>query len=141
MLLSDVKSAAGVIIQERLFDSAKLSVLCVRLGLQTARINTLLHRDGRVSILFFMLKVLAGSMLTDNSPIGTTGNLTAFGDADTSVLRGAVTLHLCGSGMTMIDRHPVTGAPFDGFQLPWWSEAVTPVKTAQCGIAELATLG
>jgi hypothetical protein len=140
-LLSGAGSTADVIIQERLFDSASLSALCGRRGLQTARINTLLHRDGSVSILFFMIKVLAGRTLTDNFSMGTTGNLIAFGNVETGVLRGAVTLHPCGSGMTTIDRHPVTAVPFDGFQLPWWPEAVALVKVAQRCFRELSTLG
>jgi len=141
MLLSHAGFPGGVIIQERLFDSATLSTLCGRRGLQTARINTLLHRDGRVSILFFMIKVLAGRTLTDNFSMGTTGNLIAFGDVETGVLRGAVALHPSGSGMTTIDRHPITGVPFDGFQLPSWPEAIALVKAAQRCFAGLGTLG
>jgi Sugar-transfer associated ATP-grasp len=140
-LLTSAGSGAGVIIQERLFNDAALSELCGQPGLQTARINTLLHHNGRVSVLFFMFKVLAGRALTDNFAMGTTGNLIAFGDVETGVLRGAVTLHPCGSGMRMIDRHPITGVLFNGFQLPGWTEAVALAKTAQRCYAELAAVG
>ena len=103
--LSTAGGHEGVVIQERLFDAAPLSTLCGRRGLQTMRINTLLHPDGRVSILFYMIKILAGKTLSDNFSMGTTGNLIAFGDDD-CVLRGAVTIHECGSGMTVVTSHP-----------------------------------
>jgi len=130
----------GVVIQERLFDAAPLSVLCGRRGLQTMRINTLLHPEGRVSILFYMIKILAGNTLSDNFSMGTTGNLIAFGDSD-CVLRGAVTRHQCGSGMTVVKVHPGTGVSLDGFKLPWASEAIEMVKTAQRCFPMLPTLG
>ena len=133
--------AEGLVIQKRLFDAAPLAALCGRRGLQTMRINTLLHRDGRVSILFYMIKILAGHTVSDNFSMGTTGNLIAFGDADKGVLRGAITLHECGSGMTTIAVHPETGTPFDGFRLPRWSEAIALASTAQRSFPQLPTLG
>ena len=130
----------GVVIQERLFDAAPLSALCGRRGLQTMRINTLLHQDGRVSILFYMIKILAGHTLSDNFSMGTTGNLIAFG-GDDGVLRGAVTIHECGSGMTVVTVHPGTGISLDRFRLPRWSEAMELVKTGQRCFPMLPTLG
>jgi hypothetical protein len=130
----------GVVIQERLFDAAPLSTLCGRRGLQTMRINTLLNPDGRVSILFYMIKILAGNTVSDNFSMGTTGNLIAFGDSD-CVLRGAVTLHECGSGMTAVTVHPGTGASLDGFELPGALEAMELVKAAQRCFPMLPTLG
>jgi len=105
------------------------------------RINTLLHRDGRVSILFYMIKILAGHTVSDNFSMGTTGNLIAFGDPDKGVLRGAIKLHECGSGMTTIAVHPETGTPFDGFRLPRWSEAIALASSAQRSFPQLPTLG
>ena len=134
-------SGSDLIVQERLYDHPALASLSGRRGLQTARINTLLAGDGRVEILFFMLKVLAGRTLSDNFSMGTTGNLIAFGDAEQGVLRGAVTLHACGSGMVRIGGHPQTGVAFDGFRLPWWREALDLVRRAQRCFPELATLG
>jgi len=133
--------AEGVVIQKRLFDAAPLAALSGRRGLQTMRINTLLHRSGRVSILFYMIKILAGHTMSDNFSMGTTGNLIAYGDPEKGILRGAVTLHECGSGMTTIAVHPETGTPFDGFRLPRWSEAIALAKTAQRAFPELRTLG
>lgn len=132
---------SGIIIQKRLFDVPQLAALSGRRGLQTMRINTLLERDGRVSILFYMIKILAGKTVSDNFSMGTTGNLIAFGDRGTGVLRGAVNIHECGSGMKAVATHPQTGMTFDGFQLPFWSDAVELVTKGQRCFTELATLG
>lgn len=131
----------GIIIQKRLFDAAPLAALSGRRGLQTMRINTLQHLDGRVSILFYMIKILAGHTVSDNFSMGTTGNLIAYGDPHDGTLRGALTIHACGSGMTAVAAHPETGIPFAGFSLPYWSEAIALARTAQRFFPELPTLG
>jgi len=134
-------SGSDLIVQERLFDHPNLATLSGRRGLQTARINTLLSDVGRVDLLFFMFKVLAGHTFSDNFSMGTTGNLIAFGDLEQGMLRGAVTLHACGSGMARIAYHPGTGLAFDGVQLPWWPEALELVRRAQRCFPQLPTLG
>lgn len=138
--LSRAGGDEGVIVQERLFDAEPLTALCGRRGLQTMRINTFLHPDGEVSILFYMIKLLAGDILSDNFSMGTTGNVIAFGD-ERCVLRGAVTLHACGSGMKVITRHPRTDIALDGFELPHASAAIELAKTAQRCFPMLPTLG
>ncbi len=138
--MSSAGGHEGVVIQERLFDAAPLSALCGRRGLQTMRIITLLRTDGRVSILFYMFKILAGNTLTDNFSLGTTGNLNAFGDRNCT-LQGAFKRHECGSGMTVVTVHPGTGASLDGFELPGASEAMELVKSAQQCFPTLKILG
>lgn len=128
------------IIQKRLFDAAPLRSLSGRRGLQTMRINTLQDGD-HVSILFYMIKILAGQTASDNFSMGTTGNLIAYGDPDDGILRGAVGLSECGSGMRRVVTHPGTGMRFDGFRLPHWHEAIDLAKTAQRCFPTLPTLG
>lgn len=136
-----VRAGDEVILQERLFDAQELTALCGRHSLQTARINTLLHEDGSVGVLFAMIKVLASESLTDNFSMGTSGNLIAFGDAQTGVLKGAIGVHPSGCGMVRVDRHPGTGVPFDGFVLPHWHEALELVRRAQRCFPQLRSLG
>jgi hypothetical protein len=128
------------IVQKRLFDAAPLTALSGRRGLQTMRINTLQH-GGHVSILFYMIKILAGQTASDNFSMGTTGNLIAYGDPDDGVLRGAVGLSECGCGMKRVAVHPGTGVSLDGFRLPHWHEAIDLAKTAQRCFPTLPTLG
>jgi len=133
---------SDLIIQQRLFDDPRLEQLSGRRGLQTARINTLLHEDGSVEVLFWMLKILGGRTTLDNFSMGSTGNLIGIGDRrDLGVLRAAVTLHSSGSGLVRIANHPATGLPFDGFRIPWWSEAVELVRRAQQCFPALPALG
>jgi hypothetical protein len=139
--LSSLQKVSDIIIQKRLFDDPRLATLCGRRGLQTMRINTLLDPAGQVSILFYMIKILAGTTITDNFSMGTTGNLIAYGDSNQGILRGAVNIHECGSGMMDVMAHPDTGVVFDGFRLPFWSEAMELVKTAQRCFPDLHTLG
>jgi hypothetical protein len=133
--------ASGIIVQKRLFDAAPLCVLSGRRGLQTMRINTQLYPDGRVSILFYMIKILAGPTVSDNFSMGTTGNLIAYGDPDDGILRGAVNIHQCGSGMKEVSAHPKTGIPFDGFRLPFWADAIELAKSGQRCFPMLPSLG
>ena len=139
--LSSLQEVSDVIIQKRLFDDPRLATLSGRRGLQTMRINTLLDQAGHVSILFYMIKILAGTTITDNFSMGTTGNLIAYGDSNEGILRGAVNIHECGSGMKDVIAHPDTGVVFDGFRLPFWSEAMELVKTGQRCFPNLRTLG
>ena len=136
-----VGAADDVILQERLFDAQELTALCGRRSLQTARINTLLHEDGSVDVLFAMIKVLASESLTDNFSMGTSGNLIAFGNAETGVLNGAIGVHPSGCGMVRVERHPGTGIPFEGFVLPHWHEALELVRHAQRCFPQLPSLG
>ena len=139
--LSPAAADADIVIQRRVFDDDRLAELSGRRGLQTMRVNTLLAADGNVSILFYMIKILAGRTITDNFSMGTTGNLIAYGDRDDGVLRGAVNIHQCGSGMTRVAVHPDTGIPFDGFRLPQWAEAIDLARRGQRAFPELPTLG
>ncbi len=133
---------SDLIVQERLFDHPSLTAFCGRRGLQTVRINTLLGEDGGVTILFWMMKILAGHTLSDNFSMGTTGNLIAVGDGrEDGVLAAAVTMHPSGSGLMRIGAHPSTGAAFAGFRLPFWREAVDLVTAAQRRFPQLRTLG
>jgi hypothetical protein len=140
-LLMPLVPSTDLIIQERLYDASPLHRLSGRRSLQTMRINTMLEDDGRVSVLFYMLKIIAGEVVVDNFSMGATGNLIGYGDRDQGVLRGAVTLHETNSGMATIHRHPVTGTPIDGFVVPYWHESIELVSAAQCRFPELRTLG
>lgn len=139
--LSSGVGQADIVVQRRVFDDDRLAALSGRRGLQTMRVNTLLAPDGGVSILFYMIKVLAGRTITDNFSMGTTGNLIAYGDRDDGVLRGAVNIHECGSGMKRVAVHPDTGIAFDGFRLPHWAEAIELARNGQRVFPQLPTLG
>jgi len=140
-LLMPTVPSTDLIIQERLYDAPALCRLSGKRSLQTMRINTLLEDDGDVSILFYMLKIIAGDMVVDNFSMGATGNLIGFGDREQGVLRGAITLDSSGSGLATIHSHPVTGISLDGFVIPYWRESIELVSAAQRYFKSLRTLG
>jgi len=135
------RSASEIVIQERLFDHPDLQALCGHAGLQTMRVNTQMHSDGTVSMLFHMLKVLVSGNIGDNFSMGTTGNLIAVSQAGNDILSGARALHPCGSGLITIKEHPETGVSFDGFQIPMWQEAIDLAKTAHRSFGSFGSLG
>jgi hypothetical protein len=139
--LHQVSGGGDVIIQERLFDSAAISRLCGRAGLQTMRVNTWLEPSGRVSVLFYMIKVRVGESIADNFSLGRTGNLIAFGDRDEGTLRGALTVRSSGSGMQFLTEHPETGIKFDGFRIPGWRDAIELACRSQTLLPQLPSLG
>lgn len=135
------RSNSGLVIQERLFDHPDLEKLSGRRGLQTIRINTEMHPDGTVSLLFYWLKIRVGDNVTDNFSMGTVGNLAGFGKRDEGVLEGARTPDICGSGFRTIDTHPDTGVSLKGFRIPFWTQAVDLAKTAHRSFPKCGTLG
>ncbi len=74
------------------------------------------------------LRLPAGSSMVDNFRGGASGNMLARLDPDTGVIRDV----LAGIGLKWrpIEAHPDTGAPFAGFQLPGWSDALALVLRA-----------
>ena len=92
-------------------------------GLNTLRIFTQLYQ-GEVELLGARLRVSVNSAV-DN--LGA-GNLAAPIDPDTGRVNGPGVY----SDITKSDEavHPITGIPFEGFQLPFWTEALQMAKDA-----------
>ena len=135
-------SHAGLIIQERLFNHPNISLCNRSPGLCTLRVNTFL--DGKKpgpSLLFYIMKIPVGGNVTDNFSMGTSGNLIAFGDHDSGVLRGARALHPSGAGLATIRSHPDSGHDIDGYAIPMWHEAVELARHAHVFFREFGTLG
>ena len=93
-------------------------------GVNTVRIFTCLDKHGCCQILGCRLRISVNSRV-DNMAAG---NLAAPVEEDTG--------RVCGPGVySDITRapesvHPVTGVPIDGFQIPYWPEAVALVREA-----------
>lgn len=130
------------VLQERLFNHPDLTIGRAQGGLCSLRVNTLRESDECITLLFYVMKLAVGQNSTDNFSMGTSGNLIAFGDRDTGVLRGARIMDASGTGLTTVTRHPDSGIDLDGYKLPMWSEAVTLAKQAhQAVFSEFGALG
>jgi hypothetical protein len=131
-----------LILQERLFDHPELTRLAGRRTLQSLRIATCREDDGSVSLLYWFLKLVGARSLTDNFLAGTSGNMMAHGDPDRGILRGGKALSPLGTGLVPVERHPRTGIALDGFEVPFWAEAVELAKRAHAtAFAEFGALG
>lgn len=129
------------LLQRRLFDHRGLRAISVHHALQTLRITTYRERDGTCRLLFWMLKLVVGSNLSDNFSGGRSGNVIAFGEPDSGRLLGARALHESGVGLVTIERHPETGRPLREHAVPLWGLAVGTALRAHRRFAEFGALG
>lgn len=140
-LQSGLPEHGGWIIQPRLRSHAALRDIVSPHGLATVRVVTQM-RNGRAELLIADLKVTVGQCITDNFSKGTSGNLLAGIDVETGRITAA-----WGSTrrdwpvMTSFSRHPETGQPIEGFELPFWKDLVRVALRAQESLPELKSLG
>ena len=103
-------------------------------GLNTLRIFTQLHH-GQVEFLGARLRVSVNSAV-DNLAAG---NLAAPVDLETGQVSGPGVY----SDITRIDEafHPITGKPIEGFQIPFWKEALEMARQAALYTPENRSVG
>jgi hypothetical protein len=111
------------------------------LGLGTVRVNTALTSSGP-ELVFAFAKVMGSRCLVDNFSGGKFGNMLAQVDTTTGQLervygRNAGQQYL----MTQIDRHPLTGTSFGGFQLPLWHQVADMAKAVANAFPEAPLIG
>jgi hypothetical protein len=129
-----------LVVQERLRSHHELERLSATAALQTVRFNTLVGEDGVCRIAPARLKVIVGDYLTDNLGSGRSGNLVAF-IGEQGELAGAAAFAADGLGLTWVERHPKTGARFEGFRIPFFAEATALVRRVAPLFLPLRTVG
>ena len=107
----------------------------------TVRMVTYVTREGHVFLGSCELRIIVGASLVDNFRNGRNGNLIGtlpkaggrvgqvFGPAPG---RARWALH---------EKHPQTGAPFAGFEVPYWDQACRLVERAAVAMLPLRTIG
>lgn len=93
----------------------------------TARVYIMML-DGEALVHRAVLRVPVGDAVVDNFHAGRTGNLVAEIDADSGACGGGV--GGIGFDYRMYDRHPGTGAPLRGVEIPGWREALDLLRRA-----------
>jgi hypothetical protein len=104
--------------------------------LNTVRLITLLTRDNEVEFLAAMLRTSSDRTAVDNFSLGGvvvgvdigTGRLNDRGFQKTSL-------------SAELRRHPLTGAVFEGFEVPYWKEVKETAARAQKVFSELKAIG
>jgi len=109
--------------------------------LQTARIHTLLERNGESRVVEAGLKIVTGDAVVDNIRDGRTGNLIASISLEDGSLGPAVRESLESLSLTSLAVRPATGASFEDVVLPDWTKACELVRKASLAFAPLRALG
>lgn len=126
------------VVQERITNAPE--VPGARSAVQTARISTLVERDGTVRPLnAFFRSALEGNVI-DNFRHGTTGNLVAPLDPASGTVLGLTAVGDDGV-LREVDPPPGTGAPAPGTRLPMWDECLALVRSAAPHFLPMRTLG
>ena len=129
------------VIQERLRNHPELVRLSNTEYLQTLRVVTYIDSSSACNILYAFFKPIVGSNFSDNHAHGVAGNLVARVDLEKGTLRSATIMTIDGSGDQTVPRHPTTGLPFEGFQLPMWKESCQLVTETARNFLPLRTVG
>jgi hypothetical protein len=130
-----------LLLQERLFDHPDLQAISGRPTLQTIRIVTFRDADGTHRMLYWLIKLVIGSNISDNIAYGKTGNVIAFGDRSSGNIKAARTLHPSGAGLHTIYNHPESNRALNEFAVPLWQEAVDMVLNAHRFFPDFRALG
>jgi hypothetical protein len=128
-------------LQELVNGHPELSALSDTHGLQTIRVVTVVHPDGKVEILAARLRILCTNAAHDNFDYGTTGNVIANLDVREGTIRSAV-----GGGGTppricAVTRHPRTGRDLIAYRVPGWEAVAKLAHDAANAFMPLRTVG
>lgn len=117
--LAELSRTQGVLIQEQLRNHPALAALAPG-ALGTVRVLTLRGEDGVVRVVLAVAKIPTGTAPTDHMRLG---GVAAPVDLATGRL-GPALAKAKETFVARCERHPDTGVPIEGFQLPCW-EGVT----------------
>jgi hypothetical protein len=134
------------VVQDRLANHDLIARLSGSRTLQTLRIWTLVEAKGdvtpdRVAVLGGKLKFAATDAAADNPLGGPEPSGFSLIDADTGTLGPLVRMRPDGLGQEVLERHPRTGAVYEGVRVPGWQEAVGLAGRAAAAFSPLRTLG
>jgi hypothetical protein len=135
-------SSIGTLMQEIVENHPDIVSLSGVNGLQTVRIITLVDVDNRVEILSTFFKtIISPKIVIDTFIDNMTGNLEVTIDPDKGTLIEACYLDGAGSGIVVVDNHPVTGKPFKGFALPYWPQICQLARSTAIAALPVRTIG
>jgi hypothetical protein len=129
------------LIQDRLHPHPDLAALSGSRYLQTARVVSLVERDGRVTLPAAWLRIIGGQGIFDNFNFGASGNLVGTLDLDAARIAHVFAPGPSGAGIVEIARHPRTGIAFAAFAVPYAAEIRELVERAARAFAPLRTIG
>jgi hypothetical protein len=132
---------SNFVVQERVPSHPSLARLSGTDYLQTVRIVTLVSERNGPEIVGSLFKVIGSNATIDNFASGSKGNLLAPVSRQTGRIECALTCRPSGVGLEPVERHPLTGLPLPGFQLPFWPETCELARRAALAFAPLLSVG
>ena len=129
------------LIQERLKNHLYIVRISSTEALQTVRIITFIDSDYQCHILHAHFKTIVDHRVIDTFLDGLTGNIEASVTLTNGVLKPANQITSSGEGIRTVHKHPKTGISFEGFKLPFWTEACSLVKEAAPKFLPIRTIG
>jgi hypothetical protein len=124
-----------ILLQSHLHNHASLSELTTG-ALSTVRLATYRFPQGEAQLLFAAYKLPVGRAPADNFHYG---GIVAHVDLATGRLGPAI--YRRGKLIFNIDRHPDTGAPIEGHQLPFWQDTLQLALRAHNTLRGVASVG
>jgi hypothetical protein len=139
---TELSYPAGFIIQQKMENHPAIVALTGCDALQTVRMITFIDNKGRVRMVHSHFKpITIPGVVIDTYLDGLTGNVEVPVNMDTGVLAHGNQIVSTGRGIVTVERHPITGRSFAGFELPYWRKACELVKNAAPRFAPLRSLG
>ena len=129
------------VVQERLRNHPAVEELVHSPTLQTVRLNTLVRRDGGVSLLGGMMKLATGTGDADNYRSGATGNGLSDIDVGAGTLGPLMIPGPEGAGNERIAVVPGTDRRVEGWRIPLFEEARALVVESAPHFLPMRTLG
>ena len=108
-------------------------------ALTTVRVVTCRNESGQCEVTNAVFRMAQGEAIVDNFHAG---GIVSEVDVDSGRLGPAVEGGFMGSGTRWHERHPTTGAPITGRQLPFWPEVIELTRRAhETAFADHAIIG
>lgn len=134
-------SPVGTLIQEVVNNHQAINTFSGVAGLQTIRVITLVDSDRSVEILTAFFKTIASTdIVIDTFIDDLKGNL-EVPVTESGTLEKACYLDGKGSGIRVVDNHPVTGNLFEGFVIPGWPQVCELARHAALAALPARTIG
>ena len=135
-------SSVGTLMQEVIENHPDITSFSGVAGLQTIRIITLVGVKGHVEILSAFLKTITQTHIVIDTHIDNLkGNLEVLVDLSKGSLGQASYLSGDGKGIVVVGNHPVSGNPFNGFVIPYWTQVLELAKRAALMALPVHTIG
>lgn len=129
------------VVQERLVSHPALQQLSGTRFLQTLRLVTYVDDAGHADVYLAELKAIGADSAVDNYCSGTRGNLICGVRLDDGVVISGMRKSADKAGVDVLTRHPRTHRPLEGFQLPFWREALALARDAATRFLPIRSIG